>query len=385
MLTWEYPPRIVGGLARHCWGLSKALARKGIEVHIVTLEFPGVPLEEEVNGVKIHRVKVEIGNPNFLVWVLLFNHFMEKRAGLLSREIGEFDIIHVHDWLTTLAGISLKHTLGKSLVLTLHSTEIGRSGGLNSPDSLTKDSIEWWGTYEAKYIITVSTSLRSEVIEHFKVPEWKVVAIPNGVDIEIFNRNVDRNRVRAKFGVNPDDKLILAVGRLVPQKGFQYLIKAMPIVLSKHTNVKLIIVGDGWMRSQLEYLIRKLGLADKVMTTGFVNDSELIDLYLSADVLVVPSLYEPFGMVALEGMAAGLPVVVSSIGGLRQIVEHNKTGIWVYPGDVNSIAWGIDYILSNPAHAKILANNAKKKAKEVFSWDAIAERTIDVYKKTIEW
>jgi len=383
MLTWEYPPRIVGGLARHCWGLSRALARKGIEVHIITLEFPDTPLEEEVDGVKVHRVKIEIGNPNFLVWVLLFNHFMEKKAGLLTQEVGEFDIIHVHDWLTTLAGISLKHTLNKNLVLTLHSTEIGRSGELSSPDSSTKDSIEWWGTYEAKYVITVSDSLRSEVIGHFKVPEWKVVAIPNGIDIYVFKRNVDRNRVRARYGVEPNDKLILTVGRLVPQKGFHFLIQAIPKVLMKHPNVKLVIVGDGWMRSQLEDLIRGLGLMGKVITTGFISDSELIDLYLSADVLVVPSLYEPFGMVALEGMAAGLPVIVSSVGGLRQIVEHDKTGVWVYPGDINSIAWGIDYVLSNPDHARMLANNAKRKAKEVFSWDAVAERTIEVYKRAI--
>jgi len=373
----------VGGLARHCWGLSRALARKGIEVHIITLEFPDTPLEEEVDGVKVHRVKIEIGNPNFLVWVLLFNHFMEKKAGLLTQEVGEFDIIHVHDWLTTLAGISLKHTLNKNLVLTLHSTEIGRSGELSSPDSSTKDSIEWWGTYEAKYVITVSDSLRSEVIGHFKVPEWKVVAIPNGIDIYVFKRNVDRNRVRARYGVEPNDKLILTVGRLVPQKGFHFLIQAIPKVLMKHPNVKLVIVGDGWMRSQLEDLIRGLGLMGKVITTGFISDSELIDLYLSADVLVVPSLYEPFGMVALEGMAAGLPVIVSSVGGLRQIVEHDKTGVWVYPGDINSIAWGIDYVLSNPDHARMLANNAKRKAKEVFSWDAVAERTIEVYKRAI--
>jgi len=385
MLTWEYPPRIVGGLARHCWGLSRALARRGVEIHVVTLEFPETPLEEEVDGVKVHRVKVEIGNPNFLVWVLLFNHFMEKRSGSLFREVGEFDIIHVHDWLTVLAGISLKHTLNRSLVLTLHSTEMGRSGTLSSPDSSTKDSIEWWGTYEAKYIITVSDSLKSEVVDHFKVPEWKVVVIPNGIDVHVFERNVDRSRVRARFGIGPNDRLILAVGRLVPQKGFQFLIQAIPKIVARHPNVKLVMVGDGWMRGQLEDLIRRLGVGDRVITTGFISDSELIDLYLSADVLVVPSLYEPFGMVALEGMAAGLPVVVSNVGGLRQIVEHDRTGIWVYPGDVNSIAWGVDYVLSNPDQARVLAQNAKRRAKEVFSWDAVAKKTIEVYERAMGW
>ena len=383
MLSWEFPPRIVGGLARHCYGLSRALSRNGVEVHVITLEFPGTPLEEIIDDVMVHRVKIEIGNPNFLTWVLLFNHFMEKRAGMLMHEVGDFDLIHAHDWLTALAGIALKHVMGCKLIFTIHSTEIGRSGGLYVPDSFTKDSIEWWGTYEAAYVIAVSEPLRDEIISHFKVPEWKVVAVPNGIDVTKFERDVNKEGVRAKYGVMPGELLILAVGRLTPQKGFQHLIYAMPQILRRHPKAKLLIVGDGWMRGELERAAYEVGCHERIRFTGFLSDDELIELYLSADLLVVPSIYEPFGITALEGMAAGLPVVASKVGGLQYIVEHERTGIWVIPGDPRSIAWGVDYVLSNPDRAKQMGENARRKVKNEYSWDIIAERTIGIYKKTL--
>jgi len=176
-------------------GLSRALARAGVDVHVITLEFPGAKGYEEVDGVKVYRVRVEIGNPNFLTWVFIFNHFMEKQVGMLLQSGCSFDIIHVHDWLTTPAGIALKHIMDRRLVLTMHSTEIGRSTTLDNPDAYTKDSIEWWGTYEASAVIAVSSSLRWEIINHFKVPEWKVYALPNGIDLDRFKVNVDRNSV----------------------------------------------------------------------------------------------------------------------------------------------------------------------------------------------
>ena len=377
MLTWEFPPRIVGGIARHCYNLSKALAKKGVEVHVVTLEFPGAPYYEEIEGVHIHRIRLEMGNPNFITWVLLFNHLMEKKVGMLRKSIGEFDIVHSHDWLTTIAGINLKYNSPSTFILTLHSLEHGRSG-LHTADSLTIDSIEWWGTYEAKYIISISGSLKNEIVDHFKVPAGKIFVIPNGIDIKKFDVKVDCERVRAKYGIGYGEKLILAVGRLVWRKGFQYLIEAMPIILSKHPNAKLVIVGTGPMRGDLERKAFEVGCRGRIIFAGFLPDHELIALMKCADVLVIPSLYEPFGLVALEGMAAGVPVVVSKTGGLEQIVEHDKDGIWVYPGNPHSIAWGVDRILSDPEYAKWLVKNAREKVKQ-YDWDSIAEKTLKVY------
>ena len=380
MLTWEYPPRIVGGIARHCHGLARALATLGHEVHIFTLDFPGAPaFEETEEGVKIHRVASELGHPNFLTWVLLFNHFIEKRMADVSRKM-EFDVLHVHDWLTAPAGITFKHSTGKPMVLTMHSTEHGRSG-IHNPDSSTIDGIEWWATYEARKIITTSGSMKSEVCDHFRLPWKKVEIIPNAVDPAKYNASVDRGTVRARYGVQQNERLVLSVARLVPQKGIEYLIQAVPNVAWRHPETKFVIVGEGWYRDHLQYLAGTTGQAWRINFTGFLPDHELVALTRSADVLVIPSVYEPFGIVALEGMAAGVPVVASQVGGLAEIIEHDKTGVLVYPRNPDSIAWGINHVLSNPDHAKWLAQNAREMVQKAYSWKATAKRTVKLYKE----
>ena len=382
MVTWEFPPRIVGGIARHCYGLSKALAKKGHEVHLVTLDFPGAPFYEEVDGVKVYRVKVELGHPNFIVWTLLFNHFMEKRIAMINRDV-KLDLIHAHDWLTAPASISSKHYLGAPLISTVHSTEVGRAQGLRTPDSYLIDGFEWWLTYESKRVVVASNSMRYEIEEHFHVPSEKIDVIPNAIDIERFQRHVDRVQVRSKYGVGMDEKLILFIGRLVPQKGVEHMIKAVPDVVREHPEARFMIIGEGWSRGYLESLVASMSCGDKVRFVGFLPDQDLVDLTLSADVLVVPSSYEPFGIVALEGMAAGVPVVASNVGGLSEIIEHDKTGVLVYPRNPRSIAWGINRVLSDPAYSSRLIQNAKRKISEIYTWDAVAERTIKVYERSM--
>jgi len=381
MLTWEYPPRIVGGIARHCEGLAKALAKLGVETHIVTLDFPGAPEYEENEGIKIYRVRSEIGHPNFLTWVMLFNHFLEKKVANIAKE-ENYDIVHIHDWLVAPAGIAMKHFLRKPMIATIHSTEHGRSG-LHSPDSFMIDSWEWWTTYEASKVIVTSNSMKHEVCGHFHLPWEKVELIPNGIDIEKFNIPVDRISVKGRYGIGPNEKLILYVGRLVPQKGVEYLIQAVPMIAGKYPNTKFIIVGEGWLRDYLESLASSTGQKWRIIFTGFVPDHEIVALMKSADVLVVPSVYEPFGIVALEGMAAEVPIVASQVGGLAEIIEHDKTGVFIYPRNPESLAWGVDHVLSNPGHAEWLVKNAKERVKEMFSWEAIAKRTVEIYKSVL--
>jgi len=381
MLTWEFPPRIVGGIARHCEGLAKALSSQGHEVHVVTLDLPGIPYYEEVDGVKIYRTAAQLGHPNFITWTLLFNHFLEKRMAELCRKI-EYDVLHVHDWLTAPSGISFKYFLAKPMVLTVHSTEYGRSS-LHSPDSYAIDGIEWWATYEANKIVVTTEFMRREVCDHFRVPWEKVVIVPNGIDLKKFPESVDRETVRRRYGIHPHERLVLCVGRLVPQKGVEYLIRAVPLIVQRHHNAKFIIVGDGWLKSHLEYLARSTDQGWKISFTGFIPDSELVALLMSADVLVVPSIYEPFGIVAIEGMAAGVPVVATQIGGLEEIIEHDKIGILVYSRNPESIAWGVDRVLSDPGHSKWLIQNALEKVQKTYSWEAIAMKTIKVYEEVV--
>jgi len=381
MLTWEFPPRIVGGIAPHCCGLAKALVQSGHEVHVVTLDFPGTPSYEEVDGVKVYRTAAELGHPNFVTWALLFNHFMEKRVADISQQVS-FDLVHVHDWLTAPAGVSFKHYIKKPMVATLHSTEYGRSG-LHNPESYAIDGIEWWATYEASKVIVTSGSMKKELCEHFRLPQEKVEVIPNGIDLTKYWGSVDRWSVRSRYGVQPNEKLVLCVGRLVPQKGVEHLIWAIPIIIQRYPEAKFIVVGDGWLKDYLEGLAQSTGYRWKITFTGFLPDQEVVALMTSADVLVVPSIYEPFGIVALEGMAAGVPVVVSQVGGLAEVIEHDRTGVFVYPGNSDSIAWGVDRVLSNIGHARWLTQNAREMVQKTYSWETIAMKTVKVYEEVV--
>ena len=380
MLTWEYPPRIVGGLARHCHGLARALARLDHEVHVVTLEFPGTSEYEEVDGVKVHRVKIELGHPNFITWSLIFNHFMEKRVAALSRQVN-FDVVHTHDWLTTPAGVASKNFMNKPFVCTVHSTEMGRVRELRNPDSYTIDGLEWWMMFEAKQVMLCSDSMKAEISDHFHLPPEKVDVIPNAIDASEYDGNVDKGAVKRRYGIGPYDKLVVYIGRLVPQKGVEHLIRAVPQIVRQHGDARFLIAGDGWSRSHLEDMARSTGQGDKIRFLGFISDSERVELLKSGDALVIPSIYEPFGIVALEGMAAGVPVVASNVGGLSEIIEHDRTGMLAFRENPGSVAWCVNKVLSDEGYSRWLTQNAKKRVGEVYSWESVARKVSKVYER----
>jgi glycosyltransferase involved in cell wall biosynthesis len=226
--------------------------------------------------------------------------------------------------------------------------------------------------------------MRHEVCGHFHVPWEKVWIIPNAVDASKFQLSVDRNAVRARYHVGPNEKLVLYVGRLVPQKGVEFLIQAVPRIVGRFGDAKFVIVGDGWLRGHLESLADQMGQRWRINFTGFIPDSELVALMQSADVLVIPSVYEPFGIVALEGMAAGVPVVASQVGGLAEVVEHEKTGEYVYMRNPESIAWGVERVLSNPGHAAWLVKNGREAVERVYSWEVVAKKTTELYEDVVK-
>jgi len=382
MLSWEYPPRIIGGLARHAEGLSKALASLGHEVHVVTLDFPGAPYEEAEAPLYVHRVAVDLPAPTFHTWVLLFNHFFEKRVGQLAKKYGSPDIVHVHDWLTVPAGVASKHLMRVPLVMTFHSMESLRSSSSRSPESAMVGGLEWWGSYEAAKVIAVSEWMKLEVVSQFKVPPSKVAEIPNAVDMAKFEKTVDVEATRMKWNVQPGEKLITAVGRLTSQKGFDYLIRALAGVQKSIPDSKLLVVGDGYMRGELEALAKSEGVAARTTFTGFLNEGDLVDAIKSSDMLAVPSRFEPFGIIALEAMAAGVPVVVSRVGGLAEIVEDDVDGLVMDPNSPHSIAKATIRLLSDRALASRLAARAKEKVK-AYTWEHSAAKTLEVYEAAI--
>jgi Glycosyltransferase len=306
--------------------------------------------------------------------------FFEKKVAMLSQS---YDIIHIHDWLVALAGISLKYFLKKPLLLTLHSIEKGRVGSISSPVSLVIDSIEWWATYEAKKIITTTNFMKQEIISHFKVPDNKIEIIFNGIKVEDFDINVDKIEVKRRLGFSENCKIVLFIGRITEQKGIKYLIEAAPLVLKNNNNVRFVIIGDGWQINEIKQRINDLNLGWAFRLTGHIDDHNLKQILKSSDVLVAPSIYEPFGIVALEGMAAGIPVIVSDIGGFREIVENNVDGLRINPFNVHELASAILSIINNENFATYLVNNAKNKVLK-FSWKEVARKTLEVYKSVLE-
>jgi len=385
MLTWEFPPRIIGGISPHVYYLSKSLARNGIKLYVVTCDFPGAPQHEVVDGVEIFRIdSYKNPSPDFATWVYLMNVNMQKEAAALVNSLdGKVDVFHAHDWLVANAGIGLKHVFRKPLLATMHSTEIGRRNGIHFDYERMIHETEAWLTYEAWRVICCSDYMISHVRWAFGLPADKLVMVPNGVDAEAYAKigNDDLGRFRGKFAL-PEEKIVLFVGRLVHEKGVHVLVNAVPKVLEK-VNAKFIIVGNGYMKEQLSNIVKNMGFAHKVMFTGFVDDETLKKLQKCADVSVVPSLFEPFGIVALEAMAARSPVVVSDTGGLSEIVEHDVTGVKVYADNPESLAWGITKVLTDDSYADWLRNNAYKRIQEKYDWNKIAQQTKIIYNNVL--
>jgi 1,4-alpha-glucan branching enzyme len=379
MLSWEYPPRVIGGISPHIYFLSKYLVKQGVKVYVVTCDFPDAPSHEVVDGVEVYRIdSYKSPSPDFATWVYLMNMNMQRETAALMKRIGsKIDVIHAHDWLVANAGIGLKHIFRKPLLVTMHSTEMGRRDGLHTTAERMIHETEAWLTYEAWKVICCSDYMVSHVRYVFGLPNDKLVMVPNGVNPKNYPEKNDIAAFRGRFAL-PEEKIVLFVGRLVYEKGVHILINAVPKILSQ-VNAKFIIVGSGYMKEQLLNIVRSMGLEHKVLFEGFMDEPTLLKLQRCADVSVVPSLFEPFGIVALEAMAARSPIVVSDTGGLSEIVEHDVTGVKVYPNNPDSLAWGIAKVLKDDAYAKYIKDNAFRRVLERYDWQKIAMDTKRIY------
>ncbi|MFW6022237.1 MAG: glycosyltransferase family 4 protein [Halanaerobiaceae bacterium] len=378
MFSWEYPPLSHGGLARHVQDLSEALVRQGDEVYVITQGGSELPGEQEINGVRIFRTEpVSISGNNFADNILHLNFQLIERAIYLHKKIGDIDIIHGHDWLVFWASKVFKHSQIKPLVYTIHATEFGRNQGIYNNMQRYINDIEWYSTYEAWKVIVCSQFMNYEVRNLFQLPEDKVKTIANGVNEENYFINY-KAEYRKKYA-SPNEKMVFYVGRLVREKGIQVLIQSIPQILSQNPSTKFVIAGKGphldSLRSQSEFL----GVADRIYFTGFISDEERNILYQAADLAVFPSLYEPFGIVALEAMITRTPVVVSNVGGLAEFVRDGENGLTVNPNDSHQLAEKITYLLANKERAKEMADRGYRMVRKDFTWDEIAKKTKKVY------
>ena len=237
-------------------------------------------------------------------------------------------------------------------------------------------------TYESTEVIVNSNYMKRELQRLFGLPFEKINVAPNGININMFNGVEKDYEFRRQYALD-NEKIILFMGRLVYEKGVQHLISAMPKILEGYHDAKLIIAGKGGMVEELKAQVNSMRLGNKVYFTGYMDQKQVCKMYKCADVSVFPSTYEPFGIVALEAMLSGTPVVVSDIGGLNEIVEHGVDGMKSYAGNANSLADSILELLYNPALADSVVKKARLKVKNEYNWAKIAQDTHFIYQKAI--
>ncbi len=410
VLVYEYPPKIVGGLGTYTAEITRKFVIQENDVSVFTMndDKGALPTREIWRGIEIHRplhIDVSDSLPDvvaedvrkwgrgiqFFSKILVYNYLSAAKIvnELVRKEDFKFDLLVAHDWLSVIAGITAKRELGLPLVFHVHSTEKGRTLGNGSE---VVSSIEHRGGQMADLVITVSNAMKGELIE-LGFPKEKIKVCYNGVDPEKYNlEQVDENKrreIRQKYGIADGELMILFIGRLVLVKGVDKLIMAMPHVLQKVPNAKLVIVGLGDMDEHLKNMVKGLGLEDSVkFLFEFVPEKERIAHYAATDIAVFPSLYEPFGIVALEAMSMEKPIVVgaSGVSGMREIViadGEDQCGFHVNPNDPVDIAWGIVSCLQNEERKQALGRNGRKRVLAEFTWQKISEKTLKIYEELV--
>jgi glycogen synthase len=382
ILSWEYPPIVEGGLARHVRKLSEQLVAQGNEVHVVTRGGGHLGAHEHRHGVMVHRLR-EPEFPRddldaFISWVDHMNEDM-RVAGEELLESSRFDLVHSHDWLVAEAARRLARRARVPWLVTVHATEYGRhQGWVDKHPQSHIHGVERRMVRGADHVITCSHYMRLHVADVFGVPASRITAIPNGIDPTDLQPVADLPRLRARYAA-PDERLILLVGRLVYEKGFHLALDALPGLIARLGRVRFLIAGSGTAEAELKTQARRLGLMRHGSFVGWTGDDELHSLYRIADLCVVPSIYEPFGLVALEAMASGCPCIVADTGGLREVVPGGRrVGLRFRARDSRSLARMAEKLLTDDELRSRLVAEAREHVRG-FDWADVARQTADVY------
>ena len=381
ILSWEYPPLIEGGLARHVRKLSENLVRQDVEVHVLTRGQEESPAEEEMEGVVVHRVREprrprELGE--FVTWIEHMNADM-LAAGVELGDRFAFDVVHGHDWLVAVAGDHLAKRFRCPFVVTIHATEYGRhQGWVDKHPQSHIHGVEKWMANRAERVVTCSAYMREHVADIYGLDEERVTVIPNGIDPSDLVPVDDLEALRARFAA-PSDRLVLLVGRLVYEKGFQIALEALPGLISRLGNVRFLVAGSGTAEEELRTQAESLGLDGHGTFLGWIGDDVLHSLYRISDLTVVPSIYEPFGLVALEAMASGCPCLVADTGGLREVVPGDESvGLRFRSRDPDSLGVMAERLLTDDALRDRLVAEAQEHVL-TFDWADVARQAAIVY------
>lgn len=389
-LSWEYPPHMVGGIGKHVADLlplldGYSLADGPLTIDLITPGYgSGEPMERLSEHLTIHRVDMPVVDVlDHYNSVIANNGYFVSYAKKLA-ELHTYDLIHNHEWLTGAAGMVLKHLWKTPLLTTIHGTERGRHQGyLPSQTSQQINQLEWQICFEAWRVIVCSQFMREELQSYFAVPADKIDVIFNGVNQTAGADCTDEElqALRQRYAPN-GERLLFFVGRIVHEKGLQILIRAMPRILAAYPGTRLLVAGKNGQR--MWPLAYELGVENAVDFLGFISDRERDCIYRIADAAIFPSLYEPFGIVALEAMACGCNVIASHVGGLREVVEHQQNGLTVYPDDPLSVAWAVDRLFQDPASARHWRHYADTVTLPQFRWSHIAAQTAALYNEIVQ-
>ncbi len=408
--SWEYPPVIYGGLGTFATEITQKQQSMGHDVSVFTFNKDNnLPTFETMAGVDVYRVKMLDLSPALFLsaghelrsWgqhfrfysdVLSYNLFSASKlvSDLIRTQHKTYDILDAHDWLGILGGIIVKKEQPNlPLFFHVHSTEVGRSIGRGSHN--IKD-IEFEGGQIADCVITVSYAMKDE-LEKLGFPEDKIRVCWNGVDPNKYDINTvpveQRQQLRHQYGIQDHETMLFFIGRLVTVKGVDKLVHAMPSVLQEFPHTKLVILGLGDMEGELRSAIEQYGIQNNVIIrTEFVDEAERIRHYAASDIVILPSLYEPFGIVCTEAMSMGKPVIVGAKGtnGFREQVipaGEQQCGYHINPFNPKDIAWGIKQLLASKEQAQRMGKNGRKRVLDTFSWDSVTKRTLDIYNEFV--
>ncbi len=381
MLSWDFPPRATGGIAAQVSGLSAALAAAGHDVVVLTVADRPAELDA-VAPANVRVLRAQIDLPwlppvEVVTRVASANHAVTRLGVRLTGELEgwEPDVVHGHDWQLGWAADTLATRYGVPFVLTMHGTERVRHGGqlpLGHPTDI--NSIEWWLAFRAQRLIAPTRFIVEQLITGFELDADHVVHIPNGIDPALWRP--EGARVAPESEREP---LVVSWGRVQYEKGFQVLARAMHALRGRVPDVHSVIAGRGSYLPELQTQVDVEGVSDLITLTGFLPDAELRRLLHRAGCVVIPSLYEPFGIVALEALAAGAPLIVARTGGLAELIVGTHAGVTFEPGNPDDLADAIEQVLTNDELATILVANARDLVEKKYAWGAIARTTVEAY------
>lgn len=377
MLSWEYPPHIVGGLARHVHALSIELVKRNNEIHVISSMANGAPGYEKKDGVHIHRVApLNDHESNFISWIGGLN-LAAANLGLSIARDTIVDVVHTHDWMTGPAAEFLSSSLGVPLAATIHGTEYGRNKGIFTELQQFVFDKEKALVHASEKVIVCSAYMADEVKQLFGEPENNISVIPNGsIMEEVSLQEIDVEKI---YPFINRKKVIFSIGRIVKEKGFETLIKAASILKGTIPELCFVIAGNGPLLESYRQKVKDLSLEESVYFIGFIQDGIRKGFLERADLTVFASLYEPFGLAAAEGLAEGKPTIIAQTGGLQGLAENLKTGFYMEPGNVKSLVDSIKFILANEQLANKIALDGKIAVREKFSWAKNAKATDDLY------